>query len=245
MKRHVLLAVLLCFCSCFLQAKPKIVFNSTERGYPPFLINEQSGKTSGIIFDVLFKITSRLGYDVEVIRLPKMRIELHMKKGKLDASASAKEWVEDADQYIFSDIILSVRDLVVSNSNHILEYENVASLFDKTISIRHGYYYPELDDYLATTEILAVPENSEFAMLKSVLYERTDAAVINETVAKWIIRNNPSMSGRFNFSRNYVSSFDYRMMFTKKWRGFLESFNRELALMKKNGELKEIISRYE
>lgn len=67
-------------------------------------------------------------------------------------------------------------------------------------------------------------------MLKSVLFRRADATVINELALQNI----------FVASKTKVDSFDYRIMFTKKWQGFVDVFNRELALMKTNGELKKI-----
>jgi polar amino acid transport system substrate-binding protein len=80
-------------------------------------------------------------------------------------------------------------------------------------------------------------------MLNMVLKERTDAAVMNELVAKWIIREN-KWQDKFAISSKEVGGFDYRIMFNKKWKSFVQKFNQELTLMKQNGQLERIISKY-
>ena len=87
-------------------------------------------------------------------------------------------------------------------------------------------------------------ESNEMMMLKSTIFRRIDAAVVNETTANWIVNNNGLLKKLFVISNNEVDSYEYRVMFSKKWQNFAGVFNQELALMKQNGELNKIFEKY-
>jgi len=228
------------FCQC--SAAQVLVLNTTAAGYPPFFINK--GKEKGIMYDVLAYVSEKHGYQLETVMLPKKRVVIEMDKGHVDVEAAAKEWVATAGNYLFSDVVIEVRDLLFSLKNEPVKFENVEDLIGKTIGIHHGYYYPLLDSYFGDGRIKTLADSSEFLMLKNAYFSRTDATVVNELVGKWIIKNHPELQNQFVVSDTAVDSFEYRMMFTKKWQGFLGVFNRELALMKKNGKLAQIFNQY-
>ncbi len=243
-KRQIALLLVWLFLSTSSMAKT-LVFNTSQNGYPPFLIDYVDGTHSGIIFQVVEKITHKLGYQLETVGLPKMRISILMDNDKLDATAAAKEWVVDADKYVFSDVIIQVKDLLAWPKARPINFGKIEDLFGKTIGTHHGYRYPLLDEHFSTKKIRALSASSEFSMLKNTIQNRVDATVINATVAKWIIKNDELMAGKFAFSEIDLGSFGYRIMFTTKWKSFVEKFNKELVSMKESGELEKIISEYE
>lgn len=81
-------------------------------------------------------------------------------------------------------------------------------------------------------------------MLKKTLKHRSHGAIVNELVGKWIIKNAPSMRGKLYISKQPINSYEYRIMFNKKWQSFVLIFNQELAIMKENGDLSKIIQQY-
>jgi len=234
--------LLIAWLSPMLTAQP-LLFNTTPTGFPPFFVKSQDLE-SGIMYDVMQRISQRHAVKVETVGLPKKRIAKQFDAGLLDANASAKEWIKDSEKYIFTNVIIEVRDVIFSLKEYPVNFNSADDLIGKTVSTHLGYHYPGLQQYFADGRIKAEPERNELMMLKSVLFRRADATVINESVANWIIKNEPALQNMFVASQHKVDSFDYRIMFTKKWRGFVDVFNRELALMKKNGELKKIIEQY-
>ncbi len=78
-----------------------------------------------------------------------------------------------------------------------------------------------------------------------LVFDRTEVAVLNELVGKWLIKKNPLWHQLFFISEQAINQVDYRIMFNKNWQPFVNLFNQELAIMKKNGQLQEIISRYQ
>ena len=232
------------FLSSSLFAKT-LIFNTSQNGYPPFLINHDDGTHSGIMFHVLQRITEKLGYKLTTVALPKMRVTILMGTGNLDATATAKEWVADGEKYLFSDVIIQVKDLLAWPKVRPVTFNKVEDLLGKIIGTHHGYKYPQLDEYFNNKKIKALSSSSEYSMLKNTLLGRVDATVINATVAKWIIKNDQSMASNFSFSQKDLGSFGYRIMFTAKWKTFVPQFNKELAQLRKSGELDKIIAEYE
>lgn len=240
-----IICVLLFFISVSapLTAEETLVFNTTTSGFPPFFIKGENDE-SGIMYDVMSYICNKHGVKLETVGLPKKRIEMQLDAGKLGANASAIEWVKDPDKYIFSDVIINVRDVLFSLKTHPIKFENVRDLFGKTIGIHYGYRYPLFDQYFNDGRIKTVIESNEMMMLKSTIFRRIDAAVVNETTANWIVNNNGLLKKLFVISNNEVDSYEYRVMFSKKWQNFAGVFNQELALMKQNGELNKIFEKY-
>ncbi len=226
-------------------AVESIKMNVTATGFPPFLFNEKQREGQGLLVDVMRYIARRHGYTVKTIGLPKKRAEIQLISGEIDAQPTAKEWVRRPDNYIFTDVIVHVEDALYSLKSAPIKFAAVEDLFGKILSVHYAYLYPMLDQYLSSGEIVTRTENSELLLLKATLFELSDAAVINDRVAKWLIKRNPLLQGQFKVAEKRVGSFEYRIMFNKKWHDYVKLFNLELAKMKKNGELQKILARYE
>jgi polar amino acid transport system substrate-binding protein len=243
MKRLVLFILCCCIGAVDIFGSEIIVFNTTPKGYPPYMIKEAGKKESGIMVEVLQIIATKHGYILETKGVPTKRVEKLLKIGDLDATARAKEWVNNPENYEFTDVIVRARDVLFSLKKTPITFRSIEDLFDKDIGTHLGYKYPMLKTYFKDNRIRRNDTANGTAMLNMVLKERTDAAVMNELVAKWIISKN-KWQEKFVISSKEVGGFDYRIMFNKKWKSFVEKFNQELTLMKQNGELERIISKY-
>ena len=243
MKKFVLFILCCCLGVVDILGSEIIVFNTTPKGYPPYMIKEVGKKESGIMVEVLQIIATKHGYILETKGIPTKRVEKLLKIGDLDATARAKEWVSNPENYEFTDVIVRARDVLFSLKKTPITFRSIEDLFDKDIGTHLGYKYPMLKTYFKDNRIRRNDTANGTAMLNMVLKERTDAAVMNELVAKWIISKN-KWQEKFVISSKEVGGFDYRIMFNKKWNSFVKKFNQELTLMRQNGELEKIISKY-
>jgi polar amino acid transport system substrate-binding protein len=243
MKRLVLFFLCCCIGAVDIFGSEIIIFNTTPKGYPPYLIKEAGKQERGIMLEVLQIIATKLDYVVETKGIPTKRVEKLINIGDLDATAKAKEWVPNPEDYEFTNVIVRARDVLFSLKKTPIKFQAVEDLFDKDIGTHLGFSYPMLETYFKDKRIRRNDTANGAAMLKMVLKERTDAAVINELVAKWLIRQK-HWQGKFVVSEKEIGGFDYRIMFNKKWKSFVQKFNQELTLMKQNGELEKIISKY-
>ena len=217
-----------------------IRFNVTPQGFPPYVI---STPPAGIMFDVLKHIAQQQNIHVVPERIPENRVYTLLDNNKLDAHASALEWVERPENYLFSDPVLKVRDVVFTRENFPFNFNKVEDLLGRSVGVHTGYSYQSLSQYFEDGKIKRLDSNNELYMLKMLSRNRLDIAIITEHVGLWLIKKN-KIKQRFNISKKAVDTTDYRLVFSKNWQPFLIEFNKALAIMKANGKLKEILSRY-
>ena len=242
---YCLVGVLLLVQPLAVFSEETIIMNGTESGYPPYIIKNENAAETGIMIDVLRHIANKHDYKIVIKSIPKKRISQHIKLGTIDANATAKKWVADPHNYIFTDVIIDMRDVLFSLKESSSDFQVAKDLIGKRISTHLGYRYPLLNEQIKSQHIVRVDEYSELLMLKSVISKRTDAAIANEVVGNWIINKHPKLQNKFEVSAKSFGSVGYRIMFQKKWLGFVNEFNKELAVMKKNGELESIVQRYQ
>jgi len=226
-------------------AAQQIIFNITPRGLPPYMVKEEGQPDSGIMLDVLKVIAHKHGYSVKLAVIPRKRIIRQIDLGKVDTVAMAKEWVPNPQNYTFSDSIVQARDVLFSLKTNPTPIDNINALFGKKLSTHLGYHYPTLDTYFINNTIQRHDAPTEREMLGMVIFGRTEAAVLNELVGKWYIKNNPIWQHQFYISTQTVSEVGFRILFNKRWQHFVQLFNQELATMKQNGQLQRIISKYQ
>lgn len=114
-------------------AKDKnIVFNMTNTGYPPFMIHGSADTPPrGIIYDVFQAILAKQGLSMELAFIPKKRELRLMDQGVLDAHAIAREWVPNPGDYVFTDPILKIRNVLFSLAINPAPYAHVNDLLGK------------------------------------------------------------------------------------------------------------------
>ncbi|HEY9121301.1 MAG TPA: ABC transporter substrate-binding protein, partial [Marinobacter sp.] len=218
-------------------------FNVSPNGYPPYLINE-GGKHSGIIWDVVTAIAGRLDYEVIPEEIPRKRVDQMLKEGYIDATTRAREWTENPDEFTFTDPVVDIEEVLFVPKDSDLEFEALEDLFSYTLVTHLGYHYPVLEPYFLSGKIGRFDVSRDKDMFHYVLHgEDMDAAVADQLVGMWILRNE-NMQGKFRTTSTKLSQFGFRLMLRKDCEGFAESFNRELEAMKENGELEKILSNY-
>ena len=217
-----------------------IRFNVTPQGFPPYVI---SMPPAGIMFDVLKYIAQQQHLKIIPERIPENRVYTSLDSNKLDAHASAREWVERPEKYLFSEPVLKVRDVVFTREDSPFNFNKIEDLFGRSIGVHTGYSYQSLSKYFENGAIKRLDSNNELYMLNMLSQNRLDVAIITEYVGLWLIKKN-QISQRFKISKQAVDTTEYRMVFSKKWQPFLIEFNKALAIMKANGQLTKILSLY-
>lgn len=224
----------------------EIKINIGEHGWPPYLIAKHIGSNKGIMLDVLSIIAKSEGYKVTILRLPSKRGSMMLDKGLIDVRAKAKKWVKDPDKYFWTDAIVNSTDLLIYKKALPLRFSKISDLYNRKIGAHRGYIYPILEKKFNNNSIIRVDANSIEKMLKMLINNRTDAAIVNKYVALYTIKKNQKYKNKFKFSKMKIGEEGYRFMFTSwyKWKPFIDKFNEELKKMKKDGRLKAIIEKY-
>lgn len=218
----------------------EIRFNITPLSFPPYMVHEPLG---GIMFDVLTQVAKKHGYRVLIQKVPENRVVTALSNNQLDVHASAIEWMPPSNAYVFTDPIVKVRDVVFMVSSHDFQLNGIESLFGHRLGVRTGYTYQSLDDHFSKGRISRIDSNSELYLLRMLENGRINLAVITEHVGLWLAAKN-QFDVTFKYSKEAIDATNYRLVFSNRWQPFVEIFNQELAKMKNNGTLREIIERY-
>lgn len=218
-------------------------FNVSPNGYPPYLISE-NGTHSGIMWDVVKVIAGRLGYQVVPEAVPRKRVDQMLSEGYIDGTTRAKEWTDNPGAFAFTDPVVSIEEVLFVPRNSDLEFESPQDLFSLTLVTHLGYHYPALEPHFQSGRIERFDVARDKDMFTYVLHgDEMDAAVADRLVGKWFLLNE-GMQDEFRATSAALSEYGFRLMFRRDWADFAEAFNRELEIMRENGQLDEILANY-
>ncbi|MGM0769596.1 MAG: substrate-binding periplasmic protein [Pseudomonadota bacterium] len=218
-------------------------FNISPNGYPPYLIVKDE-QPAGIVWDVVSVIAERMGYEVVPKQVPRKRVDSMLLEGYIDGTPRAIEWTSDPDQFLFTDPIVAIEEVLFIPASSEFEYRKPEDLFSRTLVTHLGYSYPRLEPHFETEKIKRFDVSRDRDMFTFVLHgQRFDAAVADRLVGQWILLNE-GLQGEFRISEESISNYPFRLMLRKNWAGFAERFNAELATLRDSGELDTILSQY-
>lgn len=218
-------------------------FNVSPNGYPPYLIVEDN-QPAGIMWDVVTLIAERIGYEVVAEQIPRKRVDAMLQEGYIDGTPRAIEWTDNPDQFLFTDPVVAVEEVLFIPAGSELQYRKPEDLFNRTIVTHLGYSYPKLEPHLEKEKIRRFDVSRDRDMFTFLLHgKHFDAAVADRLVGQWILLNE-GLQGQFRISEETISKYPFRLMLRKDWADFAEQFNEELASVRENGELDTILARY-
>lgn len=236
---------ILFFCLSSIESFAGVIkLDIVDNGYPPYTLRLNNNEYAGIIMDVLKYVATKYKHRIQVVTIPRKRLSKMIRIGEADATIAAFEWITNPQDFIFTDPIIEGRDVLFSLRGSPLLFNKLEDLYGKSLATHLGYKYPFLDEAITSGKIIRHDALSLTSMLKLTVHKRTDAVVIDRDVGLWIIKNNPDMQGKLLSSDKAINIFELRLMFNKKWQSFVEQFNRELAVMRETGELRNIIVSY-
>ncbi|MFW6263299.1 MAG: substrate-binding periplasmic protein [Thermotogota bacterium] len=235
---------------CFLGfAENKEITMLFGGGYPPFYLEgPEDGKTpveQGMFVDFLEKFEEEYGYTITKIRLPRKRMDLWMSSGQAQAfSLNNPMFVEDSDDYLFSDPIWHTKDVVISLKSNQVIYQKPQDLFDVTVAKIAGNGYGDLDAYFESGQIAAYDVKSTDQMIKMLLSGRVDCIIQNIHVFPYIAKNEGIDVSQFFF--NDVALFEFELMtqINQEYTQFRDDLNAFIEAYKQNGFLEGIEKEY-
>lgn len=218
-------------------------FNVSPNGYPPYLITD-GDQTSGIMWAVVEEIAGRLGYRVETYKVPRKRVDQMLRNGDIDGTPRAKEWTNRPEDFVFTDPVVKTEEVIFFPVTSPHSFEVIEDLFSLTLVTHLGYHYPVLKPHFESGNIKRFDVARDQDLFIYVLNgDGLDAAVADRLVGQWILYIE-GMKDKFRASSTTLSEVGFRIMLRPGWQSFAKAFNKELAAMRKNGEIEKILSRY-
>jgi len=245
------LAIILCIFNSFAFGSPQnktITISYPKAGWAPYLlVNDNNNK--GIMIDVLSIITDQLGYKLLIQPLPTKRTSMYLEIGGADCRPKAREWVDNPDEYYWTDSIVTSEDIFIFRKG---DFANINTAKDieqsniKVVGTILGYKYPSLETVFSTGKVSRHDIKSTPLLIHFLNLKRADVIISNKFVAEWVIKNDKRLtSNMFRFSPPIAAAeFRFQCSNNHDWKPFILQFNKELAKMRADGRLQEILDKY-
>ncbi|WP_412726196.1 substrate-binding periplasmic protein [Alteromonas sp. D210916BOD_24] len=198
-----------CFAS---DAKPLPVvrFAINTPGSPPYLyFDPEFGNYRGVVVDFFSSEQMQSKYSVRYLDSSRARNELLLLESKADVFLSAREWLDHANIFIFSDAIMLHASYMYSTT----EFDGpfIPALNpNASVCTRYGYIYPVLQQYFAQKEngLIRMNSTSQATMATMLAKGRCDFAIMSEQNARSNMFSKVFCDTAFYQSPNIISGVD-------------------------------------
>ena len=240
-------ACLLVCCSESMAHARGLVLFMPDEDWPPYQMNDPSFQSEGVILDVLREMIKPFGLSLGIEALPKRRGWDMLTHGEVDIHASAREWVEEPDRFLWTEPFLLNEDVLLFKAGKTIPYVSPDSLKGCSVAAMDDFVYPVLEPSFREGTIKRVDCESPYSMLEMLDRGRVDAALVNRGETLWLFRNHPELHPeRFAMDKTPFDSAWYRFILPRErgWEKYIGLFNQRLKAMKRDGTLKAILDRY-
>lgn len=217
---------------------------ATSPDYPPYEFYETAGgegEPIGFDIDIAKYITEQLGYELEISGMDFNGIIPALQSERADFAMAGMTPTEERQQNVdFSDIYYEAKNTIVTQKD--AGFDSFAALEGKTVGVQLGATQQEAAQ-TASEEVGGFeiePRNRISELIQEVKAGRIDAAVVEDTVAKGYVQNNPDLE--FTTVENAEAAGS--AIAFPKGSELTAEFDRVLEEMKTNGEMDRLIQKW-
>lgn len=212
----------------------------TSADYPPFEFRDTAtGKDEIIGFDVDIAkyITNQLGFQLEVRDTDFNGIIPALQSRRADfAMAGMTPTAERRKNLDFSNIYYEAKNTIVAKKGRKLT--KAEDLVGKKVGVQLGSTQEKAAQKFKNVKLVSLNKTGE--LIQEIKSNRIDAAIIEDTIAKGFIANNPDLE--FHTIPNTEESGS-AIAFTKGSK-LVNDFNRVLQQMKQKGEIEKLVKKW-
>nr|WP_207262259.1 ABC transporter substrate-binding protein [Desulfovibrio sp. Huiquan2017] len=226
-------------------ARDAVTFALFTRGWPPFemVVN---GEPKGAALDI-FRVSMPEGVGTLVQMVPASRSVLRVSGSGVYTRLECREWMEDADLYLWSEPVLTLQTVLLSRRNRVVEYNSPADLHGLVIGCIKFYRYPEVEPLFRSGEAVRYDVNSDMVLLRMLKAGRVDVALFDQFTVRWIINKSSELSMKdFHFASRPLGRTELRFAFNRHpgWEARLPEVNERIRANQERGVYKRIMERY-
>ena len=206
----------------------------------PFMIlNQQQQPTSGMLFELYERLSRNLGMSLQIQAVPRKLVAQMLLKGDIDVYCNATpDWFPQTELR-WSPPLFVHRDLVVSRQ-HYRDVANFLKYAQGRIGTTNEYIYPTLSGLFQTKQLQRVDSFSPRENLRLLQRNHLDTVVVSELEFKYFMPKTDELSTLV------IAQNDIQCMYSPLLTSVqVQQFDAELTRMKKQGELIEIVDKYQ
>jgi polar amino acid transport system substrate-binding protein len=220
---------LLATCSAGTAAEVKLYAYHLK---PPFIIDAEKG--TGLYFELARRLNQlQTLHTYKTVYLPRKRLESLLDQETLDGLVLGvnPHWFNDASQhrYAWSTAWIKDRDIVISRSEHPVNYSRPDSLIGKRVGLSLGYYYLGVSELADKGQLTRDNSPNETVTLDKLYAGRIDAMIITQRTLNHIVKTRPEFAGKFFTAAVPHDSFERMILVPKAQQALVPDLNHSLS----------------
>lgn len=213
----------------------------TSADYPPYQFRKTDSGNSEIVgfdIDIAKYIAKKLGYELEIRDTDFSGIIPALQSGRANfAMSGMTPTVERKKNVAFSDLYYEAKNTIVSQKTSNLK--TPADLAGKKVGVELGTTQEKTAKSLKDVQVVAL--NRPGSIIQDLKTKRLDAAILEDTVAKGYVANNPELT--YEPIPTTSEEAGSAIAFPKN-SPLVNSFNQVLREMKQTGELQKLVTKW-
>ena len=204
---------------------------------PQLFFDNRGRPISGILFDISLGIANKLGMKLEMIPIPRKRIEQSLVKGIMDMHCVANPQWYKSKLLQWSSVLYKNPDIFINNKG-ITSLTELANYKNLKVGTSLGYIYPELLTYIDNKNILPVTSLSPGDSYKKYRKNKVSGFIIPEIEASPFVKKITDSVVLLN--DNEISCVLAPSMKVSR----VNSVSNAIDQLKASGEIDAILSKY-
>lgn len=171
------------------QALPRTITILEYHQFPPMVVSKQKsiGLSYGFARYLTAKSKGEFSFKVETLSMQALQNHLMNEQTAMVVFVSPV-WFDDVgmEKYLWSDVVLTLKDQLVSKKEKPFNFQEAGSFKDKIIGGIKGYTYPVFDSMVSQQQAIRLDFDSDLESLKALKSnEDLDAVIVNEGPLKF------------------------------------------------------------
>ena len=227
-------------------AGEKVTFAAFSREWEPFEMVVDS-KPEGAAID-LFRALMPEGVELAVDLMPAPRSVLHVQGAPVYCRLESRNWwTRNANDYLWSEPVLTLKNVLYSSARKPVEFEGLASLHGLRIGCVRNYVYPDIQPLFESGDLERYDVNDDLLLLRMLKAGRVDVAIFDDISAIWMVSKDDGLNqDDFYVSQNPVGIANLRFVFNRDsdWKRRMPELNRNIRTKREDGTVDRILERY-
>ncbi|TWX73488.1 substrate-binding periplasmic protein [Colwellia sp. C1TZA3] len=204
---------------------------------PQLFFDDKGRPTSGILFDITHAIASQLDMKLEMIPIPRKRIQQSLIKNIIDMQCAANPKWYKSKALQWSSVIYNNPDILI-NRQGITTLSDLSAHKSLRIGTVLGYIYPELTTYINNKNILLVTSMTPADSYKQYRKNSVSGFVSASIEASYFFK-------KMEDSVIQMNNNDIHCVFSPSMRKkTIKNINTVIDSLKASGEIETILAKY-
>ena len=225
--------------------KPLKVGMNVSWGKPFVFVDSKTGMpTKGIIIELANEILNEAEIKYEWVVLPRNRTEEKFLSGEVDIRVFLNPaWTSKPNEHEWSDEVFEDKNVVVLADKR-KEVKSFEAIKGKKIGAVLGYYYPQLDPYFNSGDLIRVNAETQDALLLMLDNKKIEHAVTSMLAAAYF-KKEKSKNKHLGLSKIDIAIFPIHIAARKGQTETIKKINTAIAKLKKSKKIDRILKKYQ